>query len=470
MAYDPTNPPSLIGQGIGGVEGMRFFTFVWIDPIGDVLAPGYISNAEDIGMRPGDSLVYKDAAGVGEWLENHLVCMEVDANGAATVAFPDIPLEALPEADTFDPDDMTQYLVIYQGGRQQRIQIGLFAPNQASIASQAEAEAGTDNEKRMTALRSFQSIAAFITGRTTVEAPQDADGFLITDDDAADVPKRVTWLSMLGDLWERIGGFISGSPTKATPVDADALLLVDSTDDDAAKKLTIADLRTSVFGDFPTAESYLRRNAAGTGNESRTPAQVIGDIAALSYGASQALTPAQRRQARLNAGAEIETIYNTDLAGKTEAVWADLDLFDNIEFDIEFYGGGLPAMQVSLNAAGAPWYTGGSAYSLGDHYANGGSNAWTQTEGGGAAWLLSPAVNGGLGLRIRGALTNLSRPVPSSIRADVGYISGGVAGKAELSGLAEGSASIAIHRAARFYVQTGTITAGRAILTGIRKP
>lgn len=160
MAYDPTNPPSLIGQGIGGVEGMRFFTFVWVDPIGDVLAPGYISNAEEIGMRPGDSLVYKDAAGVGEWLENHLVCMEVDANGAGTVAFPIVPEDALPLSNDYDDGDPSYYLVMYQNGRQVRIPANLYAPDGSQVASQAEAEAGVDNEKRMTALRVREAITS----------------------------------------------------------------------------------------------------------------------------------------------------------------------------------------------------------------------------------------------------------------------------------------------------------------------
>jgi len=159
MAYDPENPPALMVQGIGGTTGMRFFALMWIDPILDVLEPGYISNAIDIGMRAGDTFIYKDT-NRGEWAQYSLIVSELDADGAATMMFPEIPEEAIPELDTFDPDDPTQYLALYQGGRLSRLQMGLFAPDGSEIASQAEAEAGVENEKRMTALRTKQAMDA----------------------------------------------------------------------------------------------------------------------------------------------------------------------------------------------------------------------------------------------------------------------------------------------------------------------
>lgn len=119
MAYDPENPPSLITQGIGGPVGMRWYALVWVDPIADVLVPGYISNAELIGMRPGDGLVYKDV-NRGEWDAYHLIVLSIDDDGLATVAFPEVPEEALPLETEFGPDLSMTQLVAYKGGRQVR--------------------------------------------------------------------------------------------------------------------------------------------------------------------------------------------------------------------------------------------------------------------------------------------------------------------------------------------------------------
>lgn len=120
MAYDPDVPPSLITQGIGGPSGLRWFALTWVDPIADILEPGYISNAADIGLRAGDGLIYKDV-NRGEWDHYDLICLEVNANGAATVAFPEVPEEALPAVEAVDPEDVNTYVVLYQGGRQVRM-------------------------------------------------------------------------------------------------------------------------------------------------------------------------------------------------------------------------------------------------------------------------------------------------------------------------------------------------------------
>ncbi len=119
MAYDRDNPPSLITQGIGGPSGLRWYALTWIDPIADVLEPGYISNADELGMRPGDGLIYKDV-NRGEWDHYDLICLEVDADGSATFAFPEVPEEALTLVNDVDVGSGTAYAVIYYQGRQVR--------------------------------------------------------------------------------------------------------------------------------------------------------------------------------------------------------------------------------------------------------------------------------------------------------------------------------------------------------------
>lgn len=161
MAYDPDNPPSLLTQGIGGTEGLRFFGFMWTDEIADLLVPGYIENAAEIGMRAGDSLVYMDT-NRGEWCKYGLIVSEVDEiTGAATLAFPEIPEEALPYEETFDAEDPNTYVIMMIGGRQVRVDVSQFALDTMQTASVAEAKAGAVNDKRMTPLRVRQAIDAW---------------------------------------------------------------------------------------------------------------------------------------------------------------------------------------------------------------------------------------------------------------------------------------------------------------------
>lgn len=52
MAYDPSNPPALISQGIGG--GSRRWRYESTDNQAAVAAADYFSNAQALGMQPGD--------------------------------------------------------------------------------------------------------------------------------------------------------------------------------------------------------------------------------------------------------------------------------------------------------------------------------------------------------------------------------------------------------------------------------
>ncbi len=53
MAYDVSNPPLSISQGIGG-DCHRIYSYKSVDPATDVRAAGYFTNGWDLGMRAGD--------------------------------------------------------------------------------------------------------------------------------------------------------------------------------------------------------------------------------------------------------------------------------------------------------------------------------------------------------------------------------------------------------------------------------
>lgn len=210
MAYDPENPPSLMVQNIGGTVGLRHYALMWTDPIATVLTPGYISNAEEIGMRAGDVFQYSDV-NMGQWSSYFLICTAIAANGSATLEFPEVPEEALPFVEVLDPGAGDVYAVAFQGGRQIRTPVEQAASAILAIPTQAEAEAGLVNTGRMTPLRTAQAIAAlagttftgigvFIAGLTSKATPVDADDLIISDSAAADVQKRLTWANVKATL------------------------------------------------------------------------------------------------------------------------------------------------------------------------------------------------------------------------------------------------------------------------------
>lgn len=204
MAYDPDVPPSLITQGIGGPSGLRWFALTWVDPIADVLEPGYISNAKEIGLRPGDGLIYKDV-NRGEWDHYDLICLEVDEDGAATIAFPEVPEEAMPYRDDVDINDPGNYVMMFSGGRQVRVDSVNFAQDTVPTSSQEQAEAGLDNSTRMSPLRVFQAIAAFVVGLTAKATPVGADTILISDSAAGGAPKEITINQLRALIGEPVG-------------------------------------------------------------------------------------------------------------------------------------------------------------------------------------------------------------------------------------------------------------------------
>ena len=58
MAYSASNPPILIGQGIGGVG--KIWQWVTAEAAGTVDGNNYISNGDALGMKVSDSVIVVD--------------------------------------------------------------------------------------------------------------------------------------------------------------------------------------------------------------------------------------------------------------------------------------------------------------------------------------------------------------------------------------------------------------------------
>ena len=81
MAYVTTNPPALVTQRIAG--GGRTYYYESADTIATVRAANYISNAYQLGMRAGDTVIVRDTA-----TPTTSICsvISVVTNGAADIS------------------------------------------------------------------------------------------------------------------------------------------------------------------------------------------------------------------------------------------------------------------------------------------------------------------------------------------------------------------------------------------------
>jgi hypothetical protein len=59
MAYETSNPPALIAQGIGGA-GPKVYAYNDDDAAADVDADGYITNGSALGLAVGDLVFHED--------------------------------------------------------------------------------------------------------------------------------------------------------------------------------------------------------------------------------------------------------------------------------------------------------------------------------------------------------------------------------------------------------------------------
>jgi len=220
MAYDPDTPPSLLVQGVGGSVGLRFYAHTWLDPIADVLAPGYITNAQELGMRPGDAFRYTNLS-LGQWADYHLIVADVTVDGIATLGFPDVPEEAIPYADDVDPSDPGNYVIMFSGGRQVRVDSVNFLAGEGTVmtSSEAQAKGGTNNDTRMSPLRTRQAINLnFAADRAAIKL---LDPAVVTSVSLAEPGREGVFVWRAGDYAARVAADTAeGIYIKATDIAA----------------------------------------------------------------------------------------------------------------------------------------------------------------------------------------------------------------------------------------------------------
>lgn len=87
MSYSTSNPPVLITQGLmgsaaDGSRGSALWVLAGTDATTDVDASGYITNARDLGLKKGDTVIYTktDASPISV---NSMVVAAINTNGSA---------------------------------------------------------------------------------------------------------------------------------------------------------------------------------------------------------------------------------------------------------------------------------------------------------------------------------------------------------------------------------------------------
>lgn len=413
MAFDPNNPPSLIASGIGGSRGLKAWAWKHSDPIATVIGSGYIRTARKLGMGVGDAVRYVDSSND----PHYLVLSAIDADtGYGTVSFPETAPEAYPVDGT---PSGTIYVVAYVDGVQSRVDPALLPAGALTYASQAEAETGTDTDNPMNALRVFQGIAAYITGRAAKTPPVDADGLVITDSAAAGAPKQVTWANIKAAMFAAWGVLLAAATAKTTPVDADVMLLADSAASNATKKVTWANLKATVMAALGTTIAALTGKttpvdadtlalsdsaAAGVG-KSLTWANVKATLLTYLLGifprfdAAATLTQTNKGQVAANIGQAWEQIgarVEVGAGGVTQVAWTGLSAYRQLRIA----GFALPetdgvALALQLSSDNGSSYIGTATYNY-------------QLTSAAAAAISTAATTGGTSLGLTGSTGNLA--------------------------------------------------------------
>jgi len=84
MAYSTSTPPAVVSQGVTN-SVPRIWHLYGTDAVATVQVSGYISNADDLGMKAGDLVIYIDT---DTFLTSSLYVKTVTAGGAADLADP----------------------------------------------------------------------------------------------------------------------------------------------------------------------------------------------------------------------------------------------------------------------------------------------------------------------------------------------------------------------------------------------
>lgn len=83
MTYSTSNPPFLVSKGIGG-KG-NYWKYESTDAAADVDADGYITNAEELGMKVNDEVAVTDTNATPPITTRHTV-VAINANGSADLS------------------------------------------------------------------------------------------------------------------------------------------------------------------------------------------------------------------------------------------------------------------------------------------------------------------------------------------------------------------------------------------------
>lgn len=80
MTYSVSNPPRLVSQPIAG---QRHWQYVSTDPITDVRVDGYITNAEELGIKVNDIVTVIDSDGNDA---DVAIVLAINSNGSADLS------------------------------------------------------------------------------------------------------------------------------------------------------------------------------------------------------------------------------------------------------------------------------------------------------------------------------------------------------------------------------------------------
>ncbi len=122
MAYETSNPPSLLTQRIGGTGAV--WSYVDGDGLDDVLEVNYIANATDLGIKAGDTVIHRDSTDLvtTELVVNAqrtpgtasgALCSAVEPIGETSIALQSVGSGTflIDDIITFDNDPVTEYLL-----------------------------------------------------------------------------------------------------------------------------------------------------------------------------------------------------------------------------------------------------------------------------------------------------------------------------------------------------------------------
>ena len=174
------------------------------------------------------------------------------------------------------------------------------------VASQATAEAGTDDTALMTPLKTKQAIAVATHNATAKATPVDADEMPIADSAASYAPKKVTWANFKTTLKSYfdalypstsdarlsdsrvptaagLASVTDAATSKATPVDADEVPLADSAASFGLKKLTWANIKATIKTYFDGLYTPQTRTIAGVDLSANRTLADLGASSRRSY-------------------------------------------------------------------------------------------------------------------------------------------------------------------------------------------